>query len=287
MAENTTPAFRHEIKIETWTLYGIGVFLTVTRFIYQVSRLRLKIRSDDWLVITALPWYTLLCIAINRIIEGGGSNYFPDPEEANHLTPEERHDREVGSKWVMTVNSRSDAKEYDDDCWAYFSFQVVVGVLNISSDIIVLCVAIPLILQLYLPIQQKIALTAVFGMGIFVIAASILNKVFSLAPKLMNYTYLSWYFREASVGLYVVNAPTLWVLLRRTFPSVSLWGYRSRSTKKETTSGFRLPSYGQPMTDDTERLRQPHEHRRWDIEDGMSTASPLNSVETVIHGGKA
>lgn len=173
------------------------------------------------------------------------------------------------------------------DCWAYFSFQVVVGVFNITSDIVVLCVAIPLILQLYLPVQQKIALTTVFGMGIFVVAASILNKVFSLAPKLMNYTYLSWYYREAAVGLYVVNLPTLWVLLRRTFPSVSLWGYRSRSSRKELSSGLRLPSFGhQPSRDDTERLRPPIESRRWDIEDGLSSRSPINSVETVIHGGK-
>lgn len=31
MAENTTPAFRHEFKIETWTLFGVGVFFTLTR----------------------------------------------------------------------------------------------------------------------------------------------------------------------------------------------------------------------------------------------------------------
>ncbi|KAI5296118.1 hypothetical protein KEM52_005579 [Ascosphaera acerosa] len=345
MAEGTTAAFRHEFKVETWTLFGIGVSLTLLRVGHELYRFGTKIQYDDWLIITALPWYTILCVAINKIIQGGGSNYFPDSDKVHDLTPEDVRHREIGSKWVM-VNEQSmiwcvwtckfcmllmykrltqgvsrktlmikavmayaglgfiasqiaffaecrplrgywavPAPAYE--CWAYFSFQVVVGVFNITSDIIVLCVAIPLFLRLYLPIQQKIALTAVFGMGVFVIAASILNKVFSLAPKLMNYTYLSWYYREASVALYVVNLPNLWVMLRRLFPSVRLWGYRSRNSNKDSSSALRMSGFGgNASREDTEHLKVHQEFRRWDCEDGLSSTSPICSVETTIHVGK-
>lgn len=59
-----------------------------------------NLRSDDWVVMTAIPWYTLLVVSLNQIIFGGGSNYMT-PEEIAQLTPESRHSREIGSKWVF------------------------------------------------------------------------------------------------------------------------------------------------------------------------------------------
>lgn len=52
------------------------------------------------MVITAIPWYTLLVVSLNKIIFGGGSNYMTTEEIAT-LTPESKHNREVGSKWVF------------------------------------------------------------------------------------------------------------------------------------------------------------------------------------------
>jgi hypothetical protein len=72
-------------------------------------------------------------------------------------------------------------------------------------------------------------LLSVFGMGIFVIVAALLTKIYSLVPALTSYSYLNWYFREASVSLYVTNLPALWALLRDTFPAIKNWGYSSRA----------------------------------------------------------
>lgn len=102
------------------------------------------------------------------------------------------------------------------------------GTFNVSADLAVLVVALPLLLKLSIPIQQKIILLGVFGMGTFVIIAALLTKVYSLVPSLTSYSYLNWYFREASVSLYVTNLPALWALVRDTFPSVKNWGYSSR-----------------------------------------------------------
>lgn len=59
-----------------------------------------NLRTDDWVVISAIPWYTLLAVSLNKIIFGGGSNYMTQ-EDILALTPETKHQREIGSKWVL------------------------------------------------------------------------------------------------------------------------------------------------------------------------------------------
>jgi hypothetical protein len=66
-------------------------------------------------------------------------------------------------------------------------------------------------------------------MGIFVVVAALLTKIFSLVPSLVSYAYLNWYFREASVSVYVANLPPIWALVRDIFPTVRYWGYPSRT----------------------------------------------------------
>jgi hypothetical protein len=67
----------------------------------QTRKLGIKrLRTDDWLIITVIPWYTLLVVSINRIIIGGGSNYMT-PEDIAALTPQTKADRISGSKWVL------------------------------------------------------------------------------------------------------------------------------------------------------------------------------------------
>jgi hypothetical protein len=141
-----------------------------------------------------------------------------------------------------------------DQCWSYFSFEIVEGTFNISADLAVL-VAIPLLLKLQIPIQQKIILVSVFGMGAFVIAAAVMTKVYSLDPNLVSYAYLKWYFREASVSVYVTNLLAVWALVRDIFPSVKYWGYPQRKYSDGTVHNRKAwPSqYGSDESSHNER----------------------------------
>lgn len=47
-----------------------------------------------------LIWYSVLCISLNKIASGGGSNLI-SPEELAALTPETKAERVAGSKWVF------------------------------------------------------------------------------------------------------------------------------------------------------------------------------------------
>lgn len=93
-----------------------------------------------------------------------------------------------------------------------------------------LLIAVPLLLSVRLPLQQKAVLLIVFGMGIFVIVAAILTKIYCLVPSLISYIYLNWYFREASVSIYVTNLPALWSLARDLCPPLRSWGFDSKKS---------------------------------------------------------
>lgn len=52
------------------------------------------------MMLNGVVWYTILCIAFNKVASGGGSN-FMTPEEEAALTPEIIKERISGSKWVV------------------------------------------------------------------------------------------------------------------------------------------------------------------------------------------
>ncbi|KAL8742912.1 MAG: hypothetical protein Q9184_008179 [Pyrenodesmia sp. 2 TL-2023] len=74
-------------------------------------------------------------------------------------------------------------------------------------------------------------------MGIFVITAAVLCKVYGLYAPLISYSYLNWFFREASVSVYVTNIPVIYSLLREVFPKLARWGYRSNQGSVTRSNG--------------------------------------------------
>lgn len=144
----------------------------------------------------------------------------------------------VGTQLGLFLNCRPFAEYWAvptgvTQCWSYFNYQIIEASFNISSDIFVLVIAIPILLKLQVPLLQRAILITIFGMGIFIIAAAILTKIYSLYPPLLTYAYLNWYCREASVCVYVTNLPAVWTLLLDLFPGLRSWG---RATKNTSSS---------------------------------------------------
>ena len=138
-------------------------------------------------------------------------------------------------------------------------------------------------------------------MGAFVIAAAVLTKVYSLDPNLVSYAYLNWYFREASVSVYVTNLPAIWALVRDIFPSLKYWGYPRRTysdgtvhNRKGWPSQYGPDSSGQGergLKDDLEMFDRLgiinstdglHANSRSQSQHG-STAPSLSEVSTADH----
>ncbi|RMZ27404.1 hypothetical protein D0859_08521 [Hortaea werneckii] len=301
MSDELTP-WERRFRIETWAEYAVGLSIIVLR-ILQV---------DDYIALQTIIWYTLLVVAINRIVFGGGSN-FMTPEEEAALTPEIKAERVKGSKWVLVseqamimsvwsckavmlilyrtltnglkqerwinavavyvacgwvateITCFSACRPFSGywsvpavstQCWSYWNFEYVEGVFNISADIFMLIIAIPVVSKVKLPWLQKAPLLGVFGLGIFVIAAAILTKLYCFVPALLSYEYLAWYMREVTVSIVgkspispcfrsamadtfftaVTMLPVVWSLLRDLFPVLRNWGYKTNTGSQNTNS---------------------------------------------------
>lgn len=117
-----------------------------------------------------------------------------------------------------------------------------------------LIVAIPMLVQVRVPLKQKLILLLLFGMGVFVIVAAILNKIYCLVPSLISYVYMNWYFREATVAILVTNLPLVWSLLRDVFPALKSWTGGSKRGTDRYKSG--------PWTSKNSRPYGPPSHPR-------------------------
>ncbi|KAK2751408.1 hypothetical protein FQN55_000681 [Onygenales sp. PD_40] len=279
--------FSSEFERETWALYAVGIFAVGARFVARIKRLGIGgLQLDDYLMITAVLWYTLLCVALNQVVSGGGSNLMTE-EDIRNLTPITKAARVAGSKWVylsehvmvltiwtmkfcmLTIYARITnglsqrhlvnycaiyvgltfvATELslflicrpitnywavptpDYQCSSYQYYEIVNGCLSITGDIFMLLVAIPLLMTVRLPLKQKVILILLFGLGIFVIIAALLTKIYCLVPSLISYVYMNWYFREATVAMLVTNLPLTWSLMRDIFPMLKSWTGGSRPT---------------------------------------------------------
>ncbi|EGD86087.2 hypothetical protein H112_07007 [Trichophyton rubrum D6] len=148
-----------------------------------------------------------------------------------------------------------------------------------------LLIAIPLLMAVRLPQRQKLILVFIFGLGIFIIIAAVLTKVYCLVPSLISYVYLNWYFREATVAMLVTCLPMTWSLLRDIFPALKSWtgGSRQDGTGK-VTSGRRTGS--RPPFQSTKDHMQLNSFSRGQLSHGNTTESEIGyeSSHGLPHG---
>ncbi|KAH6638366.1 hypothetical protein C7974DRAFT_159668 [Boeremia exigua] len=122
-------------------------------------------------------------------------------------------------------------------CTTLEHFAIVQASFNLSSDVLIIALPIPMVVSLTLPNKQKLGLGVLFSMGTFVIIAAILTKVYNLSD-VYDTAYMLWYTREASVAVYVANLPGIWPLLREHIR------FLRDHTNSYITGQSRMPQYG-------------------------------------------
>nr|POE90634.1 hypothetical protein CFP56_60247 [Quercus suber] len=99
-------------------------------------------------------------------------------------------------------------------CDAATNHLITNAVFNLSSDLAMLAIGLPMFIRMSLPWKKKIPLIGIFSLGVFVILAAILNKVYSFTlPFGVDWTF--WYVRESSTALLVANLPFVWTVWRK------------------------------------------------------------------------
>ncbi|KAB2573140.1 hypothetical protein BFW01_g4967 [Lasiodiplodia theobromae] len=157
-------------------------------------------------------------------------------------------------------------------CNAATNHLITNAVFNISSDLFLLILALQMIVRSRLPLHRKLVVSLIFGIGVFVILASILNKYYSFTNPFGGlWTY--WYTRESSTSLLVANLPYTWTLLRRLFNLRSFDG-RTSGTGTNTENGSRFTYH----TSRTARAR--HASVQPDVLNKSPVCAPASALTT-------
>lgn len=116
--------------------------------------------------------------------------------------------RPFSEYYAVPTNSRQ--------CNTLLHHRMTKAVFNISSDLVMLSIALQMLIRSKLPWKRKLILCGIFSLGLFVIAAAALNSYYSFAHP-YNDTWMYWYIREASMAIIVANMPFTWTLVREMF----------------------------------------------------------------------
>ncbi|TEY86378.1 hypothetical protein BOTCAL_0009g00050 [Botryotinia calthae] len=120
----------------------------------------------------------------------------------------------------------------NEQCSTALNHLIVNATFNISSDVMMLFLPMPMVIKAQLPTLKKALLISVFSLGIFAIISAAANKYYSFVhPFGVMWTY--WYVREASTVMFVTNIPMCWPLARKLFGWRS-WSGTSDGTKSKS-----------------------------------------------------
>lgn len=167
-------------------------------------------------------------------------------------------------------------------CTAATNHLILNAVFNLSSDILILAVALPMFIKTRLPLRKKIAIVGIFSLGTFVIICAILNKSYSFSnPYGVQWTY--WYVRESSTALLTANAAFVWALIRRVFKFRSLGSFSGKNTY--TPYNGYTPTYTTTHTRVETLVRKKPRHEEIDLDLLMPDPDDFEGIHrhTEIH----
>ncbi|KAM4061136.1 decarboxylase [Hirsutella rhossiliensis] len=98
-------------------------------------------------------------------------------------------------------------------CATYYHHMIFATACNISSDLLLLFIPIPIIIKTRLAVKRKVILCCILGLGVFNILASILNRYYNFSTP-NSYVFLYWYVAEVGIAVMVGNLPLCWPILR-------------------------------------------------------------------------
>ncbi|KAE8377936.1 hypothetical protein BDV26DRAFT_281430 [Aspergillus bertholletiae] len=317
--EAAQQAFRKS-AIESWTLYAIGVSATILRTYSRGSAVGLRhLRADDYLIWVGILFYTAqtaLAYSVGNVAHGLANNGMTDAQRAGLSLddPEYRFrmddilSADLTHRWPEPALSnpclhwlrprhRDVHREYHI-CQAAISKPIVwvSFAANVSTDLYLITIPIPVLWSTKLRLGKKIASTIVLSAGVFVLVCATLKSVFVLVDPL-NGAQLSgaWGTRETFVAVITTNLPMIFHLFKSWLGRVYGSAFNSTPTHKYP-SGFqsiggggggdsrsrnrRKPSSGHP-TAGTLTLTESEERMVGDIKMQNLKSYPVSPTGTV------
>lgn len=96
--------FLSSLTRETWALYGLGVAIISVRLYARIRKCRLRgLDVDDYMMLVALIFYTILIVFINLTANSAGSALVFPGEDVYALSPSEIRAHQVGAKFDLVA----------------------------------------------------------------------------------------------------------------------------------------------------------------------------------------
>ncbi|KAL8863140.1 MAG: hypothetical protein Q9178_000515 [Gyalolechia marmorata] len=119
--------------------------------------------------------------------------------------------------WCRPIQQYWQVPVDNSQCASYYNHLITSSVFNITSDLMMIYIPLPILIKARLPMKRKIILCGVFSLGLLVILSAILNRYYNFTEPYGSLIYLNWYVGEAATSVFVANVPHLWPLLSRIF----------------------------------------------------------------------
>ncbi|KAH9879126.1 hypothetical protein J1614_002562 [Plenodomus biglobosus] len=254
------------LEPEAGIFYGLCWFVVVIRLIsrrlHRGSWKRLQ--WDDYLILLAMATDSVL-IAVMHEITKTSSNLIPPGDDVSQYSAAEIKNRIYGSKLVLVVEQMQILTiwlikacllimynrmtmvlpqhkiviatsvyvglTFQGQCSAATNHLITNAVFNISSDLIIISIPMPLLFKVRLPRKNKAILFAIFLIGAFTvrpipvpatqanhfqIVAAVLNKYYSFNHP-FGTEWTIWYLRESYTAILCANLPLTYPLIQRLF----------------------------------------------------------------------
>ncbi|KAK6812489.1 hypothetical protein RU639_011735 [Aspergillus parasiticus] len=336
--EEAAQAAFHKSAIESWTLYAVGVAATILRTYARGSAVGLRnLRADDYLIWVGILFYTAqtaLAYSVGNVAHGLANNGMTDAHRAGlSLDDPEYRFRVIGSKiqvagwttysaliWSLKLSLLAFYVRLTDGLGrryrvpVYVGFALVIDICqaaiskpivwvsfaaNISTDLYLITIPIPVLWSTKLKLGKKIASTIVLSAGVFVLVCATLKSVFVLVDPLHGAELSgAWGTRETFVAVMTTNLPMIFHLFKSWLGRVYGSAFNSNPTNKypsdfQTIGGGggdsrsrnrRKPSSGYP-TAGTLTLTESEERMVGDVKmQNLKTypASPTGTVASSI-----
>ncbi|KAL2835348.1 hypothetical protein BJY01DRAFT_252725 [Aspergillus pseudoustus] len=118
--------------------------------------------------------------------------------------------------WCRPFSAYWSIPAKSQQCSVYTNHVIISLAFNVTTDVMIMAIPLPLLIRARLSLSKKLTLCAVFSLGAFVILCSILSKYYSISQP-YGMKWLDWYVREAATAVIVANIPQTWTLFRRLF----------------------------------------------------------------------
>jgi hypothetical protein len=186
--------------------------------------------------------------------------------------------------WCRPINLYWAVPTPNTQCDTAINHLITNAVFNISSDILMLALGVPMFVRIQIPLSKKIPLVGVFSLGIFVIIAAVLSKSSSFAD-VFDDAWVYWYVRESSTAIIVANLPFVWLLYRRMFGIKTASVSASRTKSGHNTISLRS------RTEQRVTIRAPRPRKGSDDSEmafglGKPELSQASTVTTTVTTGE-